>query len=588
MSTATVIVGGLPSLADALLATGQFELVVAVANTDDLRQQLTSGAISGKGKKESLIFLFADTMSAPSIPLGVMVQTLTNANWKVGIVCVSGAGPDLVRQYPAAGALEGPFTTNTVMAACMGLGIQGLVPDPNGNTPLVFNGAPAAPSNAWETPVVAPPKPFEAAPPRPNSEAPAVPFVAPVTAQHEDANAAPPTAPSWGAPSHPAPPAEEDSQTETPSWPSAPPASSSPPPPPPSSGTSYVAAPPTAPPAAPRASWQQPPAPTAEEPEVWHPPTEQSTGWSTPSVTTPPVTAPVFRSSAAPAPLVKRRGFVILVTAPKGGTGKSSTALNMAAFLGLRLRSSGRTVCIVDANTQQADTGKYLQAYTPDITALARDPAGQTPERIQEFLLRREELNLSALLGPALAIDASPYFINPGLYNRAVDLLRLHFDYIIIDSPVAELFHPMFMEFALPQADFIMVPISPNVATMMNTDAWLHNITQPKYAGGPGVDPGIIGIVLNRFEDEIDFTEDKAQEELAGWTYIGAIPESKEWKAANNRADLVVTYNIPEINDAFSHILYYITGEPALLEGHTRITPQKSSLLSRLKSAIGR
>ena len=296
----------------------------------------------------------------------------------------------------------------------------------------------------------------------------------------------------------------------------------------------------------------------------------------------------MFRSSAAPAPLVKRRGFVILVTAPKGGTGKSSTALNMAAFLGLRLRSSGRTVCIVDANTQQADTGKYLQAYTPDITALARDPAGQTPERIQEFLLRREELNLSALLGPALAIDASPYFINPGLYNRAVDLLRLHFDYIIIDSPVAELFHPMFMEFALPQADFIMVPISPNVATMMNTDAWLHNITQPKYAGGPGVDPGIIGIVLNRFEDEIDFTEDKAQEELAGWTYIGAIPESKEWKAANNRADLVATYNIPEINDAFSHILYYITGATALLEGHTGITPQKSSLLSRLKSAIGR
>jgi MinD-like ATPase involved in chromosome partitioning or flagellar assembly len=276
------------------------------------------------------------------------------------------------------------------------------------------------------------------------------------------------------------------------------------------------------------------------------------------------------------------------VTAPKGGTGKSSTALNMAAFLGLRLRSTGRSVCIVDANTQQADTGKYLHAYTPDITALSRDPSGQTVERIQEFLLRREELNLSALLGPALAIDASPYYINPGLYNRAVDLLRFHFDYIIIDSPVAELFHPMFMEFALPQADFIMVPISPNVATTMNTDAWLRNITQPKYAGGPGVDPAILGIVLNRFEDEIEFSEDQVQNELAGWNYIGAIPESKEWKAANNRGELVVTYNLPSINDAFSRILYYITKEPALMEGQTRVVAQKPSLRSRLMSAIGR
>lgn len=262
----------------------------------------------------------------------------------------------------------------------------------------------------------------------------------------------------------------------------------------------------------------------------------------------------------------------------------------MAAFLGIRLQPLGKTVCIVDANSQQADTGKYLNAYTPDITDLARNQAGQTVDHIKEYLLRRDEFNLSALLGPALAAEASPYYINAGLYNRAVDLLKNHFDYIIVDSPVAELYHPMFMEFALPQADYIVVPIAPNMTTVINTEHWLRNVTKPKYAGGPGVDPNAIGVVLNRFEEDIEFTEDQVRQQLPSWHYIGAIPESREWKAANNRAELVVTYNIPEINDAFSRVLYEATGrvEDSLLQGQSRVVAQKTSLLSRIKTAIGR
>lgn len=246
-------------------------------------------------------------------------------------------------------------------------------------------------------------------------------------------------------------------------------------------------------------------------------------------------------------------------------------------------------MCIVDANTQQADTGRYLKAFTPDITDLAKEPEAQTPERIREFLVRQDQYNLAALLGPARADEASPLYINASLYNRAVNALKPLYDYIIVDTPVAELFHPMFADFALPQADFIMVTIAPNVATILSTEQWLRNITKPKHSpGGFGVPVEKIGVVLNRYEDGVDFSEDEVRASLQSVPYLGAIPETTEWKAANNRADLVVTYNIPEINDSFARVLYAATKEEELLRGMSRIAPQKTGLLTRLRAAFGR
>ena len=267
-------------------------------------------------------------------------------------------------------------------------------------------------------------------------------------------------------------------------------------------------------------------------------------------------------------PVSKRKGLVISVCVAKGGAGKSSLTLNLGVWLGLRLRAIGQSVCIVDANWQQADIGKQINAYNPNIAGLSRHPEDMNPQRIAHHLYSRTDLgNTSFLLGPSRTEDANPLWITPTLYSQAVENLRYLFDYVLIDTPVAEFHHELFTDFVIPRSDYLVVPVIPNLATIMNTDTWLRAITTPTAQGGLGYDEKRIGIILNRAEADVGFDEDDVLKELSAWDYLGPVPDSKEWRAAANHHDIVATRNYPEINHAFARILHRITGEDILLQG---------------------
>jgi len=296
--------------------------------------------------------------------------------------------------------------------------------------------------------------------------------------------------------------------------------------------------------------------------------------------------APVARVGAPPTERPARKGHVITVTAPKGGTGKSSLSLNLAAYLGLRLRGTGKNVCIVDANVQQADTGKYLNAYTPNIEGILKDTSSIHPDRINQYLLHRPELNMSALLGPTTVEAANPQYFTGKRYSQILDALKPNYDYIVIDTPVAELYHDIFRHFALPRADFIVVAAAPNATTLINTDMWLRQVTAPRQADGMGIDPDKIGIVLNRAQDDIGMDVEEAQRELGRWKFLGSIPETKEWQRCNNDNELVATKNYHELNEAFSRVLAEATGEEMLRTTDSAIVPTRgngglSALLTR-------
>jgi pilus assembly protein CpaE len=267
--------------------------------------------------------------------------------------------------------------------------------------------------------------------------------------------------------------------------------------------------------------------------------------------------------------MVGRRGYVITVAVAKGGVGKSSLSLNLAVFLGMKLRGMGKTVCIIDANVQQGDIGKYLDEFKPNINTIVQNPAWMTRERILEGLLHRPEYGISALLGPAVPDEGNPLNINSMLYNEVLDLLKYHYDYIIIDTPVAEKHHELFSNFALPRADYVVVPVTPSYQTLHNADNWLKSaVTQPRHAGGAGLDPSQVGVVLNREEGGIGCDPEDVQRTMPRWRFLGSIPEHKAWKLANNNNELVALKNYVEINEAFSMILYGATGEAALLPQH--------------------
>jgi cellulose biosynthesis protein BcsQ len=570
----TLVVGGFDALATALSPVPAFERVVPVSSTSQLRDLITSNQIP-KNDPSLVAFVFADTMTVDTPQdLGYLISQLTTAGWKVLVVELSPAAMDLVRANPKSGFLQGPFRVNDVLYALSNLNTAAGVISPfeQGNVVIEFDPGGWARPQATPAPPPTSPTPPAVAPP-PTTEPVGTP--ATVSSGWSTPNGAPTAAP---APPPPTPPWQPPAPADSPPW--------------------QPPAPPAAPPVAPPPTWQPPAAePVGAEPFSPAPP--RSPAPSEPYY--PPSARPLVPRPGGPVrpdmvspgaygdypPQLSphgRRARVITVTSPKGGTGKSTLTLNLAVYLGLRLRKQGKRVCVIDANFQQADAGKLLDKYSPNIVNLSKDRAAITPEQIERYLIERPDLNISALLGPAIPSEANPVLFTGALYNQILEALRPNFDYIFIDTPVAEIFHDIFKNFALPQADFIVVPITPAYHTVMNADSWLNTITQPTHNQGEGIDPSIIGIVLNQSRENVGITEDEIRQELFHWKYLGSIPDTNEWVRALNNNELIATKNIHELNVAFGRILYEATGEQEMLYGIDLNAPApRRGLLGRLR-----
>jgi septum formation inhibitor-activating ATPase MinD len=239
---------------------------------------------------------------------------------------------------------------------------------------------------------------------------------------------------------------------------------------------------------------------------------------------------------------------------------------------------------VIDTNFQQADTGKYIDQFTPNITQVSRDPNILSKDRINEIIIPVPRYNISVLLGPDNPDDASPQWLTGNLYSKILGLLRDKYDYILIDTPVAEKFHTIFGEFALGALDYLIVPVAPNFPTLFNADNWLKSaVTAPVSAGGFNIDRNKIGVLLNMAQDGIDCSEDDVRETLREWNFMGSIPYSKEWIKASNSFELVAGKNFHDLHATLAQILNHATGEPALLDGYDITEEEKRGFFSKFK-----
>ena len=588
----TLVVGGFPQLAEALRASGRIAKVHAPKSTAELRDIITGGALK-HAHKNNTVFIFADTLTVNTPQnLNHLLGGLLGQDYPVIIAAASPEARDLVDANPGAGLIEGPFTANTALGAISGLGIGIAEPDPAGYEPLDIHagaGEPASKPNdpatgndpatsssrsssggGWNatpktptpntpktptpntpkqtpTPEPTPPSATEPEPTPPSATEPE-PEPTPPSATEPEPEPTPPSAPGWAVPTQTDPP-----QTDPPTtggWNKPDPDTATAEPLPDTQPGGQAATPPTTVQAPKKIAFPAPTGGAVPFPGGSAPPGQ------------PPSINPAVGAEPGQAPQ-RRQGWVVAVSSPKGGTGKSGLTLNLAAYCGLRLQAENKRVCIIDTNFQQPDVGKLLGQYSPTIADIVRDKSSIHPDRINNYLVHRREINVSGLLGPARVDEADPTFINARLYVRILEVLRDLYDIIFLDTPVAELYHDIFRGFVLPQADYLIVPVAPAMHTLMDADNWLHAITQPKHAGGDNVNADRIGVILNQAQDDVGCSEEEVQRELASWLYIGSIPYTKEWIKAGNHREIVATKNYHELNEAFSRILWWATGEEA-------------------------
>ena len=565
MSALTLVVGGAPALATALQSTGKFAAVHPVATTGELRQLVGSGTLPGD--PSGLVFLFADNLHSdlPQLTLETLVSKLAGSGRKVILLDLTSAGRQIVSANRQAGLLTGPFTLNATLGALAGLGLA----VPPVESDMAF---------AQFDPVAGPaPQPQQQpqqesgdqggwpdVSPQPANDAGGWNTLQPAESPDATPQPQPPQSPAAQEPANQWPQQPQDPAGGQSGWPSVPDAAES---------SQAEQAP---------VQQQQAPSPQggmslaqaaqmsrSEKPatQVTTPDWQDASGWAAAATETAAPAGPAPRGGVPVqhAPGRQRLGRVITVSTPKGGTGKTSLSLNLAAFLGMQVRAEGKTVALIDANYGQADIGKLLDVYSPNITELARDPQKVSVDLIAQSMVHRPELNLSLMLGPASPGEANPVYITPQLYNNVLDSLQQLYDYIIIDTQVAERFSSMHSDFSIPRADKLLVPVNPNHITLMNADTWLREICRPKHSGGIAFDDEKVGIILNMAMEGVECDVEDVMQELGSWSFVGAIPMTPVWQLAINRGEVVATYSYEELNQAFANILYATTGEQALL-----------------------
>lgn len=120
----------------------------------------------------------------------------------------------------------------------------------------------------------------------------------------------------------------------------------------------------------------------------------------------------------------------ITVLSPKGGSGKSTIATNLAAGLA---RRAGASVAIIDLDLQFGDVAPYLQLL-PDssIADVARTPESLDSTMLKVFLTHHSS-GLFALCAPESPAEAEEVTYDHSL--QAIRLLSGEFAHVVVDTP---------------------------------------------------------------------------------------------------------------------------------------------------------
>jgi MinD-like ATPase involved in chromosome partitioning or flagellar assembly len=258
------------------------------------------------------------------------------------------------------------------------------------------------------------------------------------------------------------------------------------------------------------------------------------------------------------------RPKVLVFACPKGGSGKTSLSLTYASFLGAALRPAHRSVIWVDGNLQQADGARYLGADDRSSRSIL-DLVGQ-PELDEHSVLEAVTppegtgRPISALFGPTFKSDADPRVITADLYRQTVGVLRRHFDYVIVDTPVAEHHDRFFREFALPEADQLVVVVPPLLPVVRGVREWLDLQSHPVAAGGCAFPPAKVRLVLNMASERTGCPVEMVRDAwLTRWSWAGEIPYDPAWTAATNNGTLLAER--PGLAEQFANLVRLTTGD---------------------------
>lgn len=185
-----------------------------------------------------------------------------------------------------------------------------------------------------------------------------------------------------------------------------------------------------------------------------------------------------------------KAGTLVVCYSPKGGVGKTTTALNIAGAI-----SSGGlgTVVVVDLDLQFGDVGVAagITARDSSISDLV-SLEGALESKSVKSVLKEVATGFSILTAPSDPAEANS--VTPELISQSLRVLSAEFDWIIVDSP------PAFTDGILSAFDLsdvqIMITTS-DLASIKNLDIACKTLKKIGLDGPPRL------AIVNRFDPKI-------------------------------------------------------------------------------------
>ncbi len=199
--------------------------------------------------------------------------------------------------------------------------------------------------------------------------------------------------------------------------------------------------------------------------------------------------------SMAPAAISQAMGKVIVIYSPKGGTGTTTIATNLA----IALLNEETKVVLVDASLQFGDVTVFLNEQAKNsILDLTPRVDELDPEFVEEVALKHGSTGLHVLPAPARPEHADQ--VTGEQFNKLLNYMRRIYTYIVVDTAS---YLTETVQAALDVSDIIILVTTQDIPAIKNANAFLM------LADTSGIKRDRIMFIMNRYDKRIAISPEK-------------------------------------------------------------------------------
>jgi len=193
-------------------------------------------------------------------------------------------------------------------------------------------------------------------------------------------------------------------------------------------------------------------------------------------------------------------GKIVTVYSPKGGTGCTTLAVNLA----LALHNEDTRVVLVDANLQFGDVAVFVNEQGKNtIVDLAPRVDELDPDVVEEIMIKHEPSGIHILAAPQRPEMAEK--VSADQFGKVLNYLRRMYAYVVVDTT------PILTDItlsAIDASDVIVLITTQDIPAIKNARLFLDLLQTM------GIDRERIVFTMNRFDKRIAITPERVGENL--------------------------------------------------------------------------